>query len=417
MDLEAHQNTNIGRSSLSKDDNCGDNQLSSPADVLKELSKTSPNRAVEDVAHHMCGVCTDFFYENPNRILDVPTTSLKNYPRHVSENMPFAPDGRGIGMTVLQPWEQDYQKVRMGIQLAFHQARNNKKEWNKGKISAYLKSLSIGMRLVSSIVEEANDDSIDNPMLPASFHEANGVSLEQYVDALMHLFFHGCSKSIFACMLEWLGSINVRANFRKRINNLIQQYKTLRVEMLKLMPMSEKQETKLGAWMVEDIHDFVRIVKTMCEKLNHLITDDTSRHAYHWFLRLCISLNALTSQLMQDSFNDVDIQEVDMYIKLFLLDVDEFDKAACAEDRECPMWIGKGNFVSLLNIPTGIKLFGPPQLYWDGDHECFVQTVKPHVHGNYSTNGWLVTASNRIHATISLQLLMVWAIVQMAIPK
>jgi hypothetical protein len=172
--------------------------------------------------------------------------------------------------------------------------QNNKKEWNKGKMTAYLKSIGVGTRLLSSIVEEVTDARIDHPTMPAAFDERNGVSLEQYIDALMHLFFHGCSKSILSCMLEWLGLINIRANFRKQINVLILQYKALRVEMLKLMPLSKKQETKLGAWMAKDVHDFIKIVKNTCEKLDYLITETSFKHAYHQFLRLLTSLLALT---------------------------------------------------------------------------------------------------------------------------
>jgi hypothetical protein len=111
---------------------------------------------------------------------------------------------------------------------------------------------------------------------------------------------------------------------------------------------------------------------------------------------------------MQDSFDDLDISELDILIKLFLPDVDEFDKAAAdaltAGGRDSPMWIGKGNFISLFNLPAVVKLFGLPQNLWDGDQERFVQIVKPFIHGNYSTNGYLITTSDRIHATILLQL-------------
>ena len=46
-------------------------------------------------------------------------------------------------------------------------------------------------------------------------------------------------------------------------------------------------------------------------------------------------------------------------------------------DDNVPFWYKKINFVSLLNLPNQIRLFGPVYLHWEGVKERYIQFVKP----------------------------------------
>ena len=41
-----------------------------------------------------------------------------------------------------------------------------------------------------------------------------------------------------------------------------------------------------------------------------------------------------------------------------------------------PFWVGKGNFMGLLNLGRQIQTYGKLRSYWEGTHKTFIQPVK-----------------------------------------
>ena len=88
--------------------------------------------------------------------------------------------------------------------------------------------------------------------------------------------------------------------------------------------------------------------------------------------RLIGSLVSMIASIMVSEVNDVTIKRVDREVKLFLSNVDEFDKlyqilgktSTRMQMKLC--WITKYNFQSLCNVPTMMKLYGPLVYYGKG---------------------------------------------------
>ena len=65
---------------------------------------------------------------------------------------------------------------------------------------------------------------------------------------------------------------------------------------------------------------------------------------------------------------------------MFLSTRDKFDKDLNSEETECkPIWVKKSNYMSLLNLPKQMSLFGPLRRYREGSYrgEALVQDFKP----------------------------------------
>ena len=108
---------------------------------------------------------------------------------------------------------------------------------------------------------------------------------------------------------------------------------------------------------------------------------------------------------MCDECNEESIQDLDLHIKLFLSWSEKYCKIV--ENRELIDTFSslKGNFLSLLNIPDEMRLFGPLRRYWDGDYEKFVRSMKEVLPGGIHRQGssTLVTKLLRFKERASLR--------------
>ena len=86
-------------------------------------------------------------------------------------------------------------------------------------------------------------------------------------------------------------------------------------------------------------------------------------------------MSALLSRLMTN--NPILVETIDEYIKLFMGICHYFEGEIGYPTnnqgiKTCPFWYNKGNFVSLLNLPKQISVFGPVRLHWEGVRESFI---------------------------------------------
>ena len=68
------------------------------------------------------------------------------------------------------------------------------------------------------------------------------------------------------------------------------------------------------------------------------------------------------------------------------------------ENKYKPIWVKKSNYMSLLNLPKQMNLFGPLRRYWEGSYrgEALVQELKPLIKTSLTTN-WQERTMNRYY--------------------
>ncbi len=75
-------------------------------------------------------------------------------------------------------------------------------------------------------------------------------------------------------------------------------------------------------------------------------------------LQMTEATQCLNSQIMDPKLNaEKDWTVVDDYVKIFLTTVKNFDKIAFPSQPK-PIWKGKSNFLSMLNVPQMIRDHG-----------------------------------------------------------
>ena len=78
-----------------------------------------------------------------------------------------------------------------------------------------------------------------------------------------------------------------------------------------------------------------------------------------------ITLCRMIGIVMQREINDELIKECDLSIRIYLRMIEELNSKIKNNDDK-PIWINRSNFLSLLNLPEQMKIFGPLRLYWEG---------------------------------------------------
>ena len=89
----------------------------------------------------------------------------------------------------------------------------------------------------------------------------------------------------------------------------------------------------------------------------------------------------MLSSILVKKTNYNQINETERNIKLFLSDLDTFDKMIqrSRNGNRKPIWLSRYNFQSLLNIPSAMQKYGPLINYWEGSliGEGYLRYVKP----------------------------------------
>jgi len=117
------------------------------------------------------------------------------------------------------------------------------------------------------------------------------------------------------------------------------------------------------------------------------------------------SLNAMISRIMCERCNSTVICDVDRHIKLFLSNYAELDEKIDPE-RKVPSWISSYNFMSLLNIPDSMKLYGPLRNLSELDvqGEGYIRHAKAEIPHVYSKH-WHYNCMKNIYVKSMMDLL------------
>ena len=357
-----------------------------------------------------CKTCADWNYDCTNHVLDA-TLPAKYPPSHkTNDGAPVPPVGREVkDITHIKPMKMSFEILKTGCAFAFYHIQTGL--WNKGESYCYLKSLGANTVWVSYFVGYAlkPESSVDGIVWPATW--TRDVLLEQHIDAVMHLFFHGCVKSTIKCIRQFLIDMKLNTQFGMVANNLLKELSRMQLTWLKLLPFTANSAVKVGGWMSENLLGYCRVADIFYLKVRTLITPpvEDTRHTemLHRLDQLTASLVICASTLMttedEQTVREQQACRIENSVRLFLSSMEAFDKRAFPS-RVKEMWRGKGNFVSLTNLVWIYLLYGSLRGYWDGDKERFIQSVKPVVRGGIRQSGtWMKNKVTQVYETQALK--------------
>ena len=371
-----------------------------------EINYTSPNQS--------CVHCTnwDLLPTKTGASLDFP--AHKDYPKSIMEGSPIAaPEGRNVfGEKDLRlPFVRlGWDVMKQASKYAFYQASRPKKGWTKSATSCYLKHCGISGELAESLFAAAKacakenqqdaisydkEDGIGNFEFPAAWL-SNEITLQDYIEAVMHQLFLGITSSNFELLLKWLGDAPAATKlgispFKNVLQTLIKDLRPFMLSWLAAYPLTGKKgNLGTGSWVAENYIFFARIspfITGWCTR----DADRASRYGVDDMSRMFISFHAMVARLLtHGGIDENHIAMTELYMKEFLSAVREFDirvrnKSLNAEVRKASeakateAWWMKPNYMSLFNLIAMMSLLGPLVEYWDGGGkgERFIQVVKP----------------------------------------
>ena len=78
--------------------------------------------------------------------------------------------------------------------------------------------------------------------------------------------------------------------------------------------------------------------------------------------------------------------------------VNKLDNELPKENGMKPCWVSKSNFLSLLNLPKQMRLYGPMRRYWEGGYrgEGLIQDLKPLIKNGLCLN-WQVNTLKKFY--------------------
>ncbi|EJK52081.1 hypothetical protein THAOC_28686 [Thalassiosira oceanica] len=312
-------------------------------------------------------------------------TEGTNYPNKVSTDNPHSfPRGRApVNETHLVSIKQDFRQMENGVKAALYEYSN--KSWSTQAIlKYYLSSLGIDTKVQTWVANAAmamrrsgGVQVSEHLYIPKIWQL--GFSIELWLETAMHQLGHG----VIASLIELVESIftehKLWSEFCRFATKLFGDVMAFRLEWchLKSLPKS--------CWLAEDEFGYGRLMLFVYGQyfIQKNINVDTILGATLFQLRqLLSSCNVMVSLLMSKEPLPEDVGEklarinkLDAHIKVFLSCCHRFCQSYF-DPSITEFWMGKSNFISLLNLPEQIAKFGPLGLYWDGSFERFIQGPK-----------------------------------------
>lgn len=87
----------------------------------------------------------------------------------------------------------------------------------------------------------------------------------------------------------------------------------------------------------------------------------------------------------------VNISDLDNHIKIFLNLFRLFEETSALFQEKGFFWYERGNFLSLLNLPLQVYMYGKIHNHWEGSRERFIQYIKPFLKNMRSSDQYLRT--------------------------
>ena len=307
-----------------------------------------------------------------------------------------------------------------------------------------LKCYGINEELRINVIEFANSHPLDSDfdvdtIIPPHWKHKSGSLNETYIDAIMHLVFYGVAKGSINDISTYLKRKHKHSSFMRYVNEITKEIEDMKLDWCKVL--SYKEGT-FGAWVAENWLGYIKICKWVYGSLDTVAEDAryvpptkplhkwTKKDNEEWLkvrglLVVCNAheLKALVKQYMQRDDGPPDVLppkggslknalnvvnsmmrmislimsksvtqdvtiECERSIKIYLTMVHRFDTALNGDSGRKFTWVSKSNYLSLLNIPQQMNLYGPMRCYWEGGYrgEGLIQELKCLINNGLTKN-------------------------------
>ena len=263
-------------------------------------------------------------------------------------------------------------------------------------------------------------DSIANEGKYIPWHGSafwNGkLELKQFVDALMHLIFLGVMKSTKKLISKWIQMSRRTKSFNELTRGLLTPIIEMGLDWCKVIEVE-------SGWVSDNYLAFARLMKWYYHPLMVLQPDaDYKKLCRLNDINNCVgNLLSMISIVMIREVKIKDTSdELNREIRIFLTyihtistSMDECDSTNNVKKKDTgstvhiiekernkkrtPYWIKKYNYMSLLNLPDAMNLYGPLINLWEGANkgEGYLRFAKPMIKDIHSVN-WQVNAHSKL---------------------
>ena len=358
-----------------------------------------------DYNNKVCHLCCDWNYNHPSMKQIKPD----NYPSNQHPDSPAPPLGREVlNIKYLRPIELSYQIMMDGVRFCFFNCYHG--YWTKASAMVYLKSIGVNESYGNDFVYQKaiqcrTNDNIESSslyeFLKFPSHWLHGISLDQCIDTPMHQIFQGVVKSVMEKTMSWLSQKNNSQYkaFGDYVNSTLDDISDLNVDWCRMEKFTKGRNYSLVGWQAEQYVAFTRCILVIYGAVRDIVGDNEVGINEHECMMQ--SLLCFISRLMCDDHIESSI--ILNYIKCFLSACDLFEDTAYIMHGDDAMWYSKGNFLSLLNLPSQVDKFGHIRLYWEGSRERSIQQIKPYLINMRHTPSYFKTKLTHMYVSQTLK--------------
>ena len=355
-----------------------------------------------------CMRCSDWNYSHPLMGMFKPD----DYPTRQHPDSPIQPRGREIiNLQYLYPIKLTYKKMIDGVFFSFFNCCHG--VWKKANVITYLKSIGINERFSKDNVFDVAtrlrkskvpySSSIVKRNLFFPIHWTCGIELDQCIDTPMRHLFQGVVKSIMDLTIDWLSRKDgpQYKEYGDYVNKVFLNIHHLSLDWCRLECLTGGRKYSLGGWQAEQFLAFSRCILILYGAVRDIVGN--SELGINQYECLIQSLYCLLCRLMGD--DESESIHMNEYVKCFLSCCDAFEHTIYNLDGSSnqPIWVTKGNFLSLLNLHEQIEKFGSIRCYWEGSRERSIQLIKPYLINMRSTTSFYKTKLNHMYVSQTLK--------------
>ena len=276
--------------------------------------------------------------------------------------------------------------------------------------------------------EEQDHAARFNAYIPAAW-TTPGLTLREYVDAIMHLLFLGVERSMWYYVEEWAKLSKKFAALKVAQAGLMEPIQSLQLEWMKVLPCFKRKSNVAENWLA-----YARLQRYAHDMVPTLVPDKapyvepTAPHP-EWNGKVCEAWLraygfpygglAAEKQLRVHKIMDVDLEgrnrelvqgrgagaakvmrlldavhcliarvmtstvvegttvpDVDRHAKMFLDALEAVDmESRVHSGTVCPKWLSSGNLISCLNLSSRLDWVGPLRNLWEGDEKVQSHTT------------------------------------------
>ena len=299
----------------------------------------------------------------------------ENYPTIESSDSPIPPANRTTSETFLVSCVQDFDWLKSGALFAYHNAVTEEvgKRWRQNVMYPFLRSMAINEKVQALNWKSANGrnkGAEDNKPYVPYLWRSGAIHMYQFICAPMHLLCHGVAADVIELVDKFLKQHRLGSKFESFANKYLLEIFRFKLGWCKVRHLPKKN------WLAEDILGFSRVMPCLYSLffLNHDVAE-THKTTVSTILQMLHTFHVMLSALMNPSCSS-HADKIESYIKLFLSCT---HRSIILITGSNAWWEKKGNFLSLLNLPRQIQMYGPIRLYWESVCERFIQLVKPYL--------------------------------------